>query len=129
AAVPTAAGGYADEGAPGRSRLDAVLPVVPRGTEHDRDLLEVVQEKSRGVFAEVGAALARPEGFGAEQLLEFLRERRLRDAAAPDAEQLDLAIERRFLALTERANDVVRGGEVVVPIQLASRQRDEVRRI
>ena len=45
---------------------------------------------------------------GGEQLLQLLRERRLRDAAAADAEQLDLVVERRILAVVQRAHDVVR---------------------
>jgi hypothetical protein len=43
------------------------------------------------------------------------------------AEQLDLAEERRILAIVERADDVVRRGEALVAIELAARQRDEVR--
>ena len=69
------------------------------------------------------------EGVGGEQLLQLLRERRLRDAAAADAEQLDLVVERRILAIVQRAHDVVRGGEVLVAIQLAAGQADQVRRV
>ena len=47
----------------------------------------------------------------------------------PHAEQLDLAGERRVLAVVERADDVVRRGEAFVAIELAARQRHEVRRI
>ena len=64
-----------------------------------------------------------------EQLLELLRERRLRDAAAADAEQLDLVVERRVFAIVQRPNDVVRGREVLVAIELAARQADQMRRI
>ena len=64
-----------------------------------------------------------------EQLLELLRERRLRDAAAADAEQLDLVVERRVLAVVQRADDVVRRREVFVAIELAAREADEVRRV
>ena len=62
------------------------------------------------------------ERLGGEQLLQLLRERRLRDAAAADAEQLDLAVERRVLAIVQRADDVVRGGKALVAIQLAARR-------
>ena len=62
----------------------------------------------------------------AEQLLELLRERRLRDAAAADTEQLDLVVERRVLAIVERADDVVAGGERFVAVQLTAGEADEV---
>ena len=70
-----------------------------------------------------------PNASLGEQLLELLRQRRLGDAAAADAEQLDLAVERRILAIVERADDVVRRGEAFVAIELAARQRHEVRRV
>ena len=47
----------------------------------------------------------------------------------PDAEQLDLAEQRRILAVVERADDVVGRGEAFVAIELAARQRHEMRRI
>ena len=64
-----------------------------------------------------------------EQLLQLLGERRLRDAAAADAEQLDLAVERRVLAIVQRADDVVRRGEILVAVQLPPRERHQMRRI
>ena len=64
-----------------------------------------------------------------EQLLQLLSQRRLRDAAAADAEQLDLVVQRRVLAIVERAHDVVRGRERFVAIELAARQADQVRRV
>ena len=69
------------------------------------------------------------ERLGGKQLLQLLRERRLRDAALADAEQLDLAVQRRVLAIVQRADDVVRRGEAFVAVQLPARQRDEVRRV
>ena len=81
------------------------------------------------VLAEVLGLLAGPERVGREELLELLRERRLRDAAAADAEQLDFAVQRRVVLLAQRADDVVRGGEVVVAIQLAARERHQMRRV
>ena len=45
------------------------------------------------------------------------------------AEQLDLAEERRVLAIVQRADDVVRRGEAFVAIELAARQRHEMRGI
>jgi hypothetical protein len=75
-------------------RLDAVLPAVPCRAEHDRDLPEIVDEKLLRVLAELVALAARAERFAREQLLEFLRERRLRDAPVPDTKQLDFAVER-----------------------------------
>ena len=95
-----------------------------------RDLLEVVDEELLRFLAELFAlAGAAERGFVGEQLLELLRERRLADAALADAEQLDLAVERRVLAIVDRADDVVRGGERLVAIELAARERHEVRRV
>ena len=65
-----------------------------------------------------------PNAVGGEQLLQLLRERRLRDAAAADAEQLDLVVERRVLAIVQRAHDVVRRRQALVAIQLPARQAD-----
>ena len=70
-----------------------------------------------------------PKASDREELLELLGERRLRDAAPSDAEQLDLAVQRRILALAERAHDVVRRGEVLVAVQLPTGERDQVRRV
>ena len=69
------------------------------------------------------------ERLGRKQLLQLLRERRLRHASLADAEQLDLAVERRILAIVQRADDVVRGGEALVAVELAAGERDEVRRV
>ena len=46
-----------------------------------------------------------------------------------DAEQLDLAVERRVFAVVQRADDVVRRREVLVAIELPPRERHEVRRV
>ena len=70
-----------------------------------------------------------PNASRGEQLLQLLRERRLRDAAAADAEQLDLVVERRILAIVQRAHDVVAVASALVAIQLAARQADQVRRV
>ena len=72
--------------------LMAVLSSVPGGAEHDGDLPEVVHEKARRLVAELLGFLPGAERFGSEQLLQLLRERRLRDASVADAEQFDLAV-------------------------------------
>ncbi len=95
----------------------------------DDDLLEVVDEELLRLVAELGG-LARPAErvLVGEQPLELLRQRRLRDAALAHAEQLDLVVERRIVAIVERAHHVVRGGQRLVTIELAARQRHQVRR-
>mgnify|MGYP003694640331 CR=1 FL=1 len=102
---------------------------VPCGAEHHRHLLEVVHEELLRVVAEVSRSSRAAERIAGEQLLQFLRERRLRDAAVADAEQLDLAVQRRVLAIVQRAHDVVRRGQRVVAIQLPAREADQVRRV
>ena len=97
--------------------------------EHERDLLEVVDEELLRLLVERRRPCGRPERLRGEQLLQLLRERRLRDAAAADAEQLDLVVERRVLAIVQRADDVVRRGEVLVAVQLTAREADQVRRV
>ena len=47
----------------------------------------------------------------------------------PTPEQLDLVVERRVLAIVQRADDVVGRGEVLVAIQLAPGERHQVRRV
>src|SRR5213075_636117 len=96
-------GGDADERAQRRRRADAVLAAVPGAAEDERDLLEIVHEELLRFFVHVARPPAREHAIVAEQLLQFLRQRRLRDAAAADAEQLDLVVERRVLAIVERA--------------------------
>ena len=81
-----------DEGAQRRRALDAVLPAAPGGGEDLRDLLQVVDEEPLRFLAERVPLAALAECFGSEQLLELLRQRRLRDAAAADAQQLDVAV-------------------------------------
>src|SRR5829696_4661289 len=107
-----------DEGPERRRALDAVLPTVPGRAEDLRHLLQVIHVELLRFLAERLALLARPERIGGEQLLQLLRERRLRDAARADPEQLDLAVERRVLAIVQRADDVVRRREVLIAIQL-----------
>src|SRR5690349_5315199 len=106
---------HADERAQRRRRLDAVLAAVPRGVEHDRDLLEVVDEEFSRLFVRVGRPL-RIEDLGGEQLLQFLSERRLRHPAVSNTEQLDLAVKRRILAIVQRPHDVVCGGQRFITI-------------
>ena len=121
-------GRHADERAQRRGRPDAVLAAVPGAAEHQRDLLEVVDEELLRILVHVAAA-ARCKGVGGEQLLQLLRERRLRDPAAADAEQLDLVVERRILAIVERPDDVVRRGQVLVAVQLPAREAHQMRRV
>ena len=83
-------------------------------------------DSSRNSAALAGAAERVLVG---EQLLQLLRERRLRDAALADAEQLDLAVQRRLVAVVQRADHVVRRGQRFVAIELAARERHQVRRV
>ena len=46
-----------------------------------------------------------------------------------DAEQLDLAKERRVVVLAERADNIVRRRQILVAVQLTAGERHEVRRI
>ena len=73
--------------------------------------------------------LAGTKRFEHEQPFQLLRERRLRHLAPADAEQLDLAVQRRVLSLGQRAHDVMRGGKIVIAIELPSGERDEMRRV
>src|SRR6185369_1299646 len=86
----------ANEGAQRRRRSDAVLAAVPGAAKDQRDLLEVVDEKLLRILVRIGRAwpLA-AERVGAEQFLQLLGQRRLGDAAAADAKQLDFVVERR----------------------------------
>src|SRR5262245_35062213 len=117
-----------NERAERRGAANAVLAAVPGAAEDERNLLEVVDEELFRLFVHVGR-FAAEDAVGREQLLQFLRERCLRDAAASNAEQLDFVVERRVFAVVQRADDVVRRRERVVAIQLAAREADEVRRI
>src|SRR2546423_613728 len=83
----------ANEGAQRRRRLDAVLAAAPGGAEDHRDLLEVVDEEPLTFLAEVRRFLRTAERVAGKQLLQFLRERRLRHTATADAEQFDLAVQ------------------------------------
>src|SRR5262252_4733699 len=116
----------ADERAQRSRRADAVLAAIPGAAEDERDLLEVVHEELLRLFVDVARPPVREHPIVAEQLLQLLRERRLRDAAAADTEQLDLIVERRILAVVQRAHDVVTGGERLVPIELPSGEADKV---
>src|SRR4030095_104822 len=99
---------HADEGAKRRRRLDRVLAAVPRRFEDRRDLLEVVDEELLRFLAELFALpRAAERRFVGEELLHLLRQRGLADAALADAEQFDLAVERRLFAVIDRADDVM----------------------
>src|SRR4029079_10067019 len=106
----------AAEGAQRRRAADAVLAPVPGAAEHQRNLLEVVDEELLRLFVHVGGSAAGEHARFGEQLLQLLRQRRLRDAAAADAEQLDLVVERRVFAIVERTHDVVRRRQVFVAV-------------
>src|SRR5262245_25244672 len=84
----------ANEGAQRRGAADAVLASVPRAAEDQRDLFEVVDEELLRFFVHVARTPAGEHAALGKQFLELLRQRRLRDAAAADAEQLDLVVER-----------------------------------
>src|SRR5580765_1076548 len=74
-----------DEGAERRGAANAVLAAVPGAAEDERNLLEVVDEELLRLFVHVRRSAAE-DAVGREQLLQFLRERCLRDAAASNAE-------------------------------------------
>ena len=73
------------------------------------------------------AAPPAAKDLGGEELLQLLGERRLRHTPAADAQQFDFVVQRRVLAVVQRAHHIVRRRERVVPVQLAARQADEVR--
>jgi len=61
-----------------------------RRHEHDGHLAEVVDEAPLGLFPELVALASRVQRcLGGKQPLQFLGQRRLRDAPVPDAQQLD----------------------------------------
>src|SRR5439155_23871578 len=68
----------ADEGAQRGGAADAVLAPVPRAAEDDRDLLEIVHEESLRLLVDVARSPAGEDAVFREQLLQLLRERRLR---------------------------------------------------
>src|SRR5919106_3682265 len=127
--TPDDIGRNANERAKSGRAPDAVLAPVPGAAEHQRNLLEVVDEELLGFLVHVSRPAPAEYALLGEQLLQFLRKRRLCDAATADAEQLDLIVERRVLTIVQCANDIVSGGQRIVAIQLASRQADEVRRV
>jgi hypothetical protein len=103
---------------PVRRRADAVLPAVPRAAEDQRDLLEVVDEELLRLLMHVARPAAGEHAVFGEELLQLLRERRLCDAAAPDAEQLDFVVQGRVFAIVERARDVVPCRQRFIAVQL-----------
>src|SRR6185503_7571353 len=110
-------------------RLDAVLPSRPGAREHARDLAEVVEEEAARRVAEL-RRLAPPERVERrEDALQLLGQRRRGHAPAADAEQLDLALERRIRVLVHRADDVGSRREVTVRIEPATGEAHEMRRI
>ncbi len=110
-------------------RLDAVLPPVPRGVEQVGDLLEVVHEEPPRVLAELLRLPASAQRVGGQHPLQLLGEGRLRDLAGSDPEQLDLPLQRRVLALVQRADDVVRRRKIGIRVELPAREGHEVRRV
>src|SRR5262249_52456426 len=116
----------ANEGAQRRRAADRVLAAVPRAAEDERDLLEVIDEKLLRFLVHLAPAAGEDAPFG-KQLLQLLRERRLRHAAAADAEHLDLIVQRRILAVVQRPHDVVPGRQGIVAIELPAGQADEMR--
>src|SRR5215203_2001613 len=82
-----------DESPQGRRALDAVLPAIPRAAVYQCDLFEVVHEELSHVLIEIRFVL-RTERVGGKKLLQFLRERRLRDTAGSYAKQFYLTGER-----------------------------------
>src|SRR5207244_11534002 len=105
--------------------LDAVLASNPGTRKDTRDLLEVVEEEPLGGVAEP-IRLPSPERVeGGEDALHLLRERRLRDAAVPDAEDLDLAVQRRIAVLVERTDDVVARRELRVRVEAPAGEADQ----
>ena len=91
--TPDHLGRHSHEGPKCGRGLDAVLPSVPGRTENDRHLLEEAHEEALRVFVRV-LGPAPVEQAAADDLLQFLRQRRLRDAAAAHTEQLDLPVQR-----------------------------------
>ena len=103
--------GHTDECPERRSGPDAVFPPVPGWVEDKRDLLEVVDEEPLAFFAELGRLARSAERIAREELLQFLRQRCLRDATLPDTQQFDFVIQRRIVAVIQRADDVVGRGQ------------------
>src|SRR5204862_506833 len=81
-------------------------------------LFQVIDVELPRLFPELLPHAAGPECLRGEEPLQLLRERRLRHVAAADPEQLDVARERGILAIVQGPDDVVRGGEALVTIEL-----------
>jgi hypothetical protein len=110
--------GHADERPQRGSGTDAVFAAVPGSAEKLRHLFQVVHEEPPGLFAEVIPLAPGAERINREQLLELLRERRLCNPPASDAQQLDLAVQWRILAVIECADDVMGCRQGVIPVEL-----------
>src|SRR5919197_5783129 len=75
---PDHIGRHADE-RPERGRaLDAVFAAIPGRVEDLRDLLQIIDEELLGILPERVSFAPGTEGLGRKQLLQLLRERRLR---------------------------------------------------
>ena len=110
-------GRHPDEGPERRAGLDGVLPPRPRGREHPRHRLHVVQEEALGVLSELVGACAAPDLLHRlEELHDLFGEGSLGDASAPGAQHLDLAGQRGGVVLVERADHVVGEGLVRVRV-------------
>src|SRR5581483_2398623 len=122
-------GDDAEERAKRQPGLDAVLPARPRARKDLGDLLEVVEEEPLRALAEPFRLPAAERVERREDALQLLGERSLRDAAATDAEELDLALQGGVRVLVECADDVVARRELLVGVEAAPRQADQVRGI
>src|SRR5439155_21996194 len=116
--APDDVGRDANERSERRRAPDAVLAAVPRAAEDERDLLEVVDEELLRFLVHVPRAAAAEHALFDEQLLQLLRQRRLGDAPAADAEQLDFVVERRIVAVVQRPHDAVPRPQRLFALQL-----------
>jgi hypothetical protein len=117
--------GDPDERTKRRRRLDAVLAAVPGRAEHHRHLLEVVHEEPFRIAKELRRLPWTAEGVAGKELLQLLCERRLSYAPVSHAEQFDLVVERRVVAIVERTDDVMRSRQRFVTIELTTGQTHE----
>ncbi len=92
--APDDVGRDANERSERRRAPDAVFAAVPRAAEDERNLLEVVDEELLRLLVHVGRAPSAEHTALSKQLLQFLREGRLRHPAAADAQEFDLVVQR-----------------------------------
>ena len=91
--------------------------------------LEVVEEEAARVLAELARDPAAGGVDRGEDVPQLVGERGLGDRALADAEDLDRPLQRGALVLVQRADHVVRGRQVLVAVEAAARERDQVRRV